>query len=171
MSLVLIGKSAYVRGEAVPEADELCLCAVTRLELLYSTRSASDYELLEDDLQQFRDLRMDAETFAARTSHSSTRPRRPSNSLRSTTRSRPCSGPSCAKGAMSVGGRRLLTETTVADIAREAQTWGHSAPRATRVATELIDQILTALDRHVIPPDSPVARLVRDRAAVMITEA
>jgi predicted nucleic acid-binding protein len=48
----------------VPEADELCLCAVTRLELLYSARSASDYELLEDDLQQFRDLRMDAETFA-----------------------------------------------------------------------------------------------------------
>jgi predicted nucleic acid-binding protein len=65
MSLVLIDKSAYVRGEAaVPEADELCLCAVTRLELLYSARSASDYELLEDDLQQFRDLRMDAETFA-----------------------------------------------------------------------------------------------------------
>jgi predicted nucleic acid-binding protein len=65
MSLVLIDKSAYVRGEAVvPEADELCLCAVTRLELLYSARSASDYELLEDDLQEFRDLRMDAETFA-----------------------------------------------------------------------------------------------------------
>jgi predicted nucleic acid-binding protein len=65
MSLVLIDKSAYVRGEAaVPEADELCLCAVTRLELLYSARSASDYELLEDDLQQFRDLRMDAETFS-----------------------------------------------------------------------------------------------------------
>jgi predicted nucleic acid-binding protein len=65
MSLVLIDKSAYVRGEAaVPEVDELCLCAVTRLELLYSARSASDYELLEDDLQQFRDLRMDAETFA-----------------------------------------------------------------------------------------------------------
>jgi predicted nucleic acid-binding protein len=65
MSLVLIDKSAYVRGEAaVPEADELCLCAVTRLELLYSARSAGDYELLEDDLQQFRDLRMDAETFA-----------------------------------------------------------------------------------------------------------
>ena len=65
MSLVLIDKSAYVRGEAaVPEADELCLCAVTRLELLYSARSAGDYKLLDDDLQQFRDLRMDAETFA-----------------------------------------------------------------------------------------------------------
>jgi hypothetical protein len=65
MTLVLIDKSAYVRGEAsVADSDDLCLCAVTRLELLYSARSARDYELLEDDLQQFRDLRMDAETFA-----------------------------------------------------------------------------------------------------------
>ena len=65
MTLVLIDKSAYVRGEAsVADRDELCLCAVTRLELLYSARSAPDYELLEDDLQQFRDLGMDAETFA-----------------------------------------------------------------------------------------------------------
>ncbi|MDQ6776360.1 MAG: PIN domain-containing protein [Actinomycetota bacterium] len=65
MSLVLIDKSAYVRGDvAVPETDELCLCAVTRLELLFSARSAHDYELLQVDLQEFRDLRMDAETFA-----------------------------------------------------------------------------------------------------------
>jgi predicted nucleic acid-binding protein len=65
MSLVLIDKSAYVRsGLDVPESDELCLCAVTRLELLHSARSGSDYELLENDLAQFRDLRMDAETFA-----------------------------------------------------------------------------------------------------------
>jgi predicted nucleic acid-binding protein len=65
MSAVLIDKSAYVRGEAaMPETDDLCLCAVTRLELLYSARSARDYGLLEDDLRQFRDLRMDAETFA-----------------------------------------------------------------------------------------------------------
>jgi predicted nucleic acid-binding protein len=65
MSLVLIDKSAYARGEpAAAETDELCLCAVTRLELLYSARSTRDYELLEDDLQQFRELRMDVETFA-----------------------------------------------------------------------------------------------------------
>lgn len=65
MSLVLVDKSAYVRGEVAPrEDDELCLCAVTRLELLYSARSAGDYETLAEDLSEFRDLRMDAETFA-----------------------------------------------------------------------------------------------------------
>jgi predicted nucleic acid-binding protein len=65
MSLVLIDKSAYVRGELeVSEDDELCLCAVTRLELLFSARSSDDYQLLQDDLAHFRDLRMDAETFA-----------------------------------------------------------------------------------------------------------
>ena len=65
MSLLLIDKSAYVRG-GVEAADdeELCLCAVTRLELLCSARSNEDYGRLEDDLAQFRDLRMDAETFA-----------------------------------------------------------------------------------------------------------
>jgi predicted nucleic acid-binding protein len=63
--LLLIDKSAYVRGEIDAAGDdELCLCAVTRLELLYSARSGPDYALLEDDLDQFRDLRMDAETFA-----------------------------------------------------------------------------------------------------------
>ena len=64
MSLVLIDKSAYVRGLEVTPDDELCLCAVTRLELLYSARSARDYVRLEQDLTEFRDLRMDAETFA-----------------------------------------------------------------------------------------------------------
>lgn len=65
MSLVLIDKSAYVRGGLqVAEDDELCLCAVTRLELLYSARSSGDYEALDQDLAQFRDLRMDTETFA-----------------------------------------------------------------------------------------------------------
>ena len=64
MRLLLLDKSAYVRGAlpAAPE-DELCLCAVTRLELLYSARSADDYRELETDLAEFRDLRMNAETF------------------------------------------------------------------------------------------------------------
>ncbi|TML95677.1 MAG: PIN domain nuclease [Actinobacteria bacterium] len=63
--LLLIDKSAYVRGVVqAGDEDELCLCAITRLELLYSARSITDYRALEDDLAQFRDLRMDAETFA-----------------------------------------------------------------------------------------------------------
>ena len=47
MSLVLIDKSAYVRGLEVSADDELCLCAVTRLELLHSARSAQDCERLD----------------------------------------------------------------------------------------------------------------------------
>lgn len=65
MTLLLVDKSAYVRGGIeTSDADELCLCAVTRLELLYSARSHTDYERLEDDLGLFHDLRMDAQTFA-----------------------------------------------------------------------------------------------------------
>jgi hypothetical protein len=64
MSLLLVDKSAYVRGVDASADDELCLCAVTRLELLYSAQSCDDYETIEGDLAEFRDLRMDAETFA-----------------------------------------------------------------------------------------------------------
>jgi predicted nucleic acid-binding protein len=44
LRLLLVDKSAYVRGtlDRWPE-DELCLCAVTRLELLYSARSQRSY--------------------------------------------------------------------------------------------------------------------------------
>lgn len=64
MRLLLLDKSAYVRGGVEPaEDDELCLCAVTRLEVLYRARGPAEYETLEGDLAAFRDLRMDAETF------------------------------------------------------------------------------------------------------------
>jgi predicted nucleic acid-binding protein len=65
LTLLLVDKSAYVLGGvAASDADDLCLCAVTRLELLYSARSQRDFQRLEGDLSLFRDLRMDAETFA-----------------------------------------------------------------------------------------------------------
>ena len=65
MRLLLVDKSAYVRGRIdAAEDDDLCVCAVTRLELLYSARSRAGYHALEDDLTHFRQLRMDAETFA-----------------------------------------------------------------------------------------------------------
>ena len=64
MRLLLLDKSAYVRGYEPGPEDELCLCAVTRLELLSSARSHAAYAALEDDLALFRDLRMDAETLA-----------------------------------------------------------------------------------------------------------
>jgi predicted nucleic acid-binding protein len=62
---LLADKSALER--ATPETlelGEICLCAIVRLEMLYSARSASDYERIESDLDAFRDLRMDAETIA-----------------------------------------------------------------------------------------------------------
>lgn len=65
--LVLIDKSALVRAsELDPPAGEreLCVCPVTRLEMLFSARSASHYAALEEDLDAFRSLRMNAETFA-----------------------------------------------------------------------------------------------------------
>lgn len=37
---------------------------MTRLELRHSVRSSGDCEALDQDLAQFRDLRMDAETFS-----------------------------------------------------------------------------------------------------------
>ena len=61
--LLLIDKSALER--ATPETlelGEICLCAIVRLEMLYSARSASDYAEIEQNLGAFRDLRMNAET-------------------------------------------------------------------------------------------------------------
>jgi predicted nucleic acid-binding protein len=63
--LLLADKSALER--ATPEMDELgeiCLCAIVRLEVLYSARSAQEYSDIERELTAFRDLRIDAETIA-----------------------------------------------------------------------------------------------------------
>jgi predicted nucleic acid-binding protein len=63
--LLLADKSALER--ATPETfalGEICLCAVVRLEMLYSARSASEYEQIESDLDEFRELRIDTETIA-----------------------------------------------------------------------------------------------------------
>ena len=63
--LLLLDKSAYVHGATALEHEgDLCLCAITRMELLYSARSPSDYAGLESDLDAFRHLRIDAETIA-----------------------------------------------------------------------------------------------------------
>jgi predicted nucleic acid-binding protein len=63
--LLLVDKSALERATPeVLELGEICLCAVVRLEMLYSARSASEYQRIEHGLSAFRDLRMDAETIA-----------------------------------------------------------------------------------------------------------
>lgn len=65
MSLLLVDKSALVRGLVnVDVDDELCLCSVIRLELLYSARSPADYETKAADIAEYRDLPVNAETHA-----------------------------------------------------------------------------------------------------------
>jgi predicted nucleic acid-binding protein len=62
---LLLDKSAVVRGAVVGRSyGDVCLCAITRFELLYSARSPSDYEQLDTDLNAFHELRIDAETIA-----------------------------------------------------------------------------------------------------------
>lgn len=62
---LLADKSALER--ATPEAlelGEICICAVVRLEMLYSARSARDYVQIEEGLSAFRELRIDRETIS-----------------------------------------------------------------------------------------------------------
>jgi hypothetical protein len=62
---LLLDKSALVRSLKIDGSlGEPCLCAITRLEMLYSARSASDYEALEAELDAFHQLRIDTETIA-----------------------------------------------------------------------------------------------------------
>jgi predicted nucleic acid-binding protein len=66
VALILLDKSAWVRGGVgLLEFGELCLCAITRLEILYSARSPADFATLEQDLGAYRELRIDHATMAA----------------------------------------------------------------------------------------------------------
>jgi predicted nucleic acid-binding protein len=69
--LLLADKSALERaGPETFELGEVCLCAIVRLEMLYSARSPSDYTEMQERLYVFRDLRIDAETIlSAVTAH------------------------------------------------------------------------------------------------------
>ncbi len=63
--LLLADKSALERATPQTlELGELCSCAVVRLEMLYSARSKSEYRQIEEYLDTFRNLRVDAETIA-----------------------------------------------------------------------------------------------------------
>lgn len=66
MALILLDKSAWVRGgPGLLEYGDLCLCAITRMEILYSARSSDDFVTLQDDLSAYRDLRIDHATMDA----------------------------------------------------------------------------------------------------------
>jgi predicted nucleic acid-binding protein len=61
--LLLVDKSALERATPeMLEVGEICVCAVVRLEMLYSARSPRDYSDIEDNLAAFRELSMNAET-------------------------------------------------------------------------------------------------------------
>lgn len=63
MALILIDKSAWVHARPkLAELGDLRLCAITRLEILHSARSAADYEALDADLGELPDLRVDHTT-------------------------------------------------------------------------------------------------------------
>ena len=62
---LLLDKSALVRTSRLdPALGEPCLCAVTRFEVLHSARSPRGFERLEEELDAFHELRIDAETIA-----------------------------------------------------------------------------------------------------------
>ena len=65
--LLLLDTSVLARDahrDARFARDELCLCAITKMELLFSARSAGDFEAIELRLSAFRELRVDGETVA-----------------------------------------------------------------------------------------------------------
>jgi predicted nucleic acid-binding protein len=66
---LLLDKSALVRAGELPSRSlgEPCLCAITRLEMLHSARSLTEYEQIETELSAFHDLRMNAETLTTAT--------------------------------------------------------------------------------------------------------
>lgn len=67
MGLILVDKSAWVRAdpEEIERRGEPCLCAITRLEILFSATSAASYAEQQAALSVFRDLRIDGQTMAA----------------------------------------------------------------------------------------------------------
>lgn len=61
---LLLDKSALVRAGDLPSRSlgEPCLCAITRLEVLHSARSAVDFQQVEGALAAFHELRVNEET-------------------------------------------------------------------------------------------------------------
>lgn len=72
---------------------------------------------------------------------------------------------------MAIGGQVELARVGLTDICREARAWPHPEDRAREVAVATIASVGRALDAEAIPGDSDLARLVRERAAGLLTEA
>lgn len=66
--------------------------------------------------------------------------------------------------AMHVAGEKPLDTVTLDDVTNQAATWGVAPRRAARVASELVDRTIAALDAGAIDPASRTATLVRAHA-------
>ena len=62
----------------------------------------------------------------------------------------------------------MLADVTLSDVVREAGFWRHSKDRAEEAARRTVGQLVQALEEDVIPPDSNVANLARDRAEAFV---
>jgi len=73
-----------------------------------------------------------------------------------------------SEAAMAIGGQVMLADVTIRDVVREAAIWHHPKDRADQVARETTEALIEALERNVVPPDSPVAGLVAARAGAFL---
>jgi serine/threonine-protein kinase HipA len=76
-----------------------------------------------------------------------------------------------SEAAMSIGAQVALPDVTLADIVREARLWRHPPDRAEAVALATIRATSAAVADGAVPPSSPVAELVRKRAAELLGAA
>lgn len=72
------------------------------------------------------------------------------------------------EAAMSIGAQVSLPDVTLADIVREARLWRHPADRAEDAARRTIGAALAALENGILPPESPVAKLVSKRVRQLL---
>jgi len=68
------------------------------------------------------------------------------------------------EAAMSIGAQVALPDVTLADVVREARIWRHPVDQAEAAARRTIAAATAALEDGTLPSESPVAKLVPERA-------
>jgi serine/threonine-protein kinase HipA len=75
------------------------------------------------------------------------------------------------EAAMAVGGQPVLEDIGLADIAREAARWGHSAEQVRALAEETVEAALAAIEDDAIAGEGRVAKLVRRRGRKLLSDS
>jgi serine/threonine-protein kinase HipA len=75
------------------------------------------------------------------------------------------------EAAMAIGGQPMLPDVGLADVVREAIRWSHPAERVAQTAAATIETVLAAVGEGLIPADSEVAKLVRQRGESLLAQA